>query len=279
MSAIWAKNEVTAVKRRCGLLVRKNDDTFAPRGTDFNGVGVTLVCGVNSPDFDDASGTVTNQRRLLGFESNFTIEAVDAVTDDTLQLTGHDFETGDGPVQFSGGDIPDGLVAATDYWLIKFDVDNVQVAETLADAYAGTFIDLLDAGSGTITLVATGLDTERGLDGHFVYEATQAETNHNARETIVIIDMGGGSDYDRDLDGGAYTSVAMEGSGDDVLDAVLESGHTVADALRVILRTCAANFAVSAGVQTFRDIADTKDSHHATITSTSRTDATIDDAT
>jgi hypothetical protein len=79
------------------------------------------------------------------------------------------------------------------------------------------------------------------------------------------------------LEGGA--SVTLERSGSALLDEVLESGHTVGDALRLMLRECAAKFSITGSVIQFRDIADTKDSHHGTVTASGRTDAGIDDAT
>ncbi len=90
--------------------------------------------------------------------STFTANA----TTDTLTLTGpttHDQVTGDGPVQVSnsGGALPTGLSAATNYWLIRVDASNVKLATSRANALAGTAVDITAAGTGTqtMTTVAT----------------------------------------------------------------------------------------------------------------------------
>ena len=52
----------------------------------------------------------------------------------------------------SGGALPTGLSAGTDYWLIRISATTAKVATTYANAIAGTAIAFTDAGSGTNTL-------------------------------------------------------------------------------------------------------------------------------
>lgn len=88
---------------------------------------------------------------------------VDAVTEaaDTLTVTGHAYETGDGPVRFTTTDtLPAGLELLTDYWLIKVDANTVKVCATWEYAMLGVAIDITDAGTGTHTISDTA-DTER----------------------------------------------------------------------------------------------------------------------
>lgn len=69
--------------------------------------------------------------------------------------TAHGMITGDGPVHVSnsGGALPTGLVAATDYWVIKIDANDFKLASSLANAIAGTAIAVVtDDGTGTQTL-------------------------------------------------------------------------------------------------------------------------------
>lgn len=99
------------------------------------------------------------------------IEAVDA-TEDTLTLTAHGLETGDGPIQLTVsalGTLPGGLALVTDYWVIVVDDNTIQLAASLEDAttvvdgsdvVAGVPLDITSAGSGTFTLSDTA-DTER----------------------------------------------------------------------------------------------------------------------
>lgn len=52
----------------------------------------------------------------------------------------------------SGGALPAGLSAGTDYWLIRQSATTAQVATSYANAVAGTFVDITGAGTGTHTL-------------------------------------------------------------------------------------------------------------------------------
>lgn len=77
---------------------------------------------------------------------------------DTLTLSGAAPETGAGPFQVSnsGGALPTGLVGATDYWWIKTGASTGKLATSLANALAGTAIDITGAGSGVHTISDTG---------------------------------------------------------------------------------------------------------------------------
>jgi len=104
----------------------------------------------------------------------FTPLAITAVdpTANTLAHVAHTLQTGDGPVQLTtSGTLPNTsagpLALLTDYWVIAPDADHIQLAATFEDtgglAGAGnpvTPIDLIDAGTGTITISATA-DTVR----------------------------------------------------------------------------------------------------------------------
>ena len=52
-------------------------------------------------------------------------------------------------VSNSGGALPAGLSVSTDYYVIKIDADNYQLATSLTNAWAGTNIDITGAGTGT----------------------------------------------------------------------------------------------------------------------------------
>jgi hypothetical protein len=275
MGAQWAKNEVVAVKRRCGMLIQKVDGALAPRGTDFMALGYVYVCGVAAPHFALAVGTLTNQRAPLTVADD-TVESVDTGLN-TLTLTAHVFETGDGPIRMTtSGTLPTGLALATDYWIVKDSANAIKLASSLANAYAGTAIDITATGSGTHTVDVTA-STQRGVDGHFEYEATQAETNHDAGETLVIVN--GGTDYLRSLGGGAYTTVQMQAAADTAFDQISEGALTHADMIRLIARTLVAKFSKTGNDYVYRDIADSKDSHSGTVTSAGRTARTILDPT
>jgi len=89
---------------------------------------------------------------LLAF-TNFTFTA-DSTTDH-LTATAHGLNTGDGPVQVSnsGGGLPGGLATSTNYWVIKIDANTFELATSLANALAGTQIDITTNGTGTQTVL------------------------------------------------------------------------------------------------------------------------------
>lgn len=124
------------------------------------------------PEFDlevwcDASCTLSSTELFAGVlhpgvidDDNF--DSVDATTN-IITITGHALESGDGPIQLtnSGGALPGGLAAATDYYVIKLSTSTIQLANSRANALAGAAgtsgmaIDLTTAGSGTTTLADT----------------------------------------------------------------------------------------------------------------------------
>ncbi len=72
--------------------------------------------------------------------------------DDTLTATSHGWSTGDlVRVSNSGGALPSGLSAATDYFVIRTATNTFKLASTRANALAGTQIDLTTDGTGTQT--------------------------------------------------------------------------------------------------------------------------------
>lgn len=74
--------------------------------------------------------------------------------DDTLTATAHGLRTGDGPYQVSnsGGALPGGLSALTNYWVIRTGVNTFKLATSYANALAETAVALSTDGTGTHTL-------------------------------------------------------------------------------------------------------------------------------
>lgn len=87
---------------------------------------------------------------LVVADKTFTAEA----DDETLTASAHGLLTGDGPVRVSnsGGGLPGGLAAATDYWVIRLSANTLKLASSLALALAGTSVLLSTDGTGTQTL-------------------------------------------------------------------------------------------------------------------------------
>ena len=99
----------------------------------------------NVEAYDEVAG---RNQFWLGVDATIT-----AAADDNVTLTAHGMETGDGPFQFSTTTtLPAGLSLTTDYWAIKTAATTFMVATSLANALAGTQVDITDAGTGTHTI-------------------------------------------------------------------------------------------------------------------------------
>jgi len=80
--------------------------------------------------------------------------------DNTLTDTSHGLRAGTGPVYLSSDDtLPDGLTAATPYWIIYVDANTVKLAASLADALQETAVEFDDDGTGTHTMADDPLGT------------------------------------------------------------------------------------------------------------------------
>lgn len=84
------------------------------------------------------------------------IEAVDT-DEDTATLTGHDLTTGLKGQLTTTGTLPTGLSTSTDYFIIVVDEDTVKFATSLANALAGTAVNITGAGTGTHTFTPTAI--------------------------------------------------------------------------------------------------------------------------
>lgn len=111
-----------------------------------------------------------------------TFSALPVVADaGTNQITSaaHGRKTGDGPVHFLnvGGALPSPLEAGVDYYLVVIDPNTLKIADSFVHTGGDnvarglgvvpnpiTTIDLLDAGSGTTTIVATSVTVRAGQE-------------------------------------------------------------------------------------------------------------------
>lgn len=83
---------------------------------------------------------------------------VDDATDIITTASAHGLVTGNVlRVSNSGGALPTGLVGATDYFVILLSTTTFKLASSLANAQAGTAIDITTAGTGTQTETPTAL--------------------------------------------------------------------------------------------------------------------------
>lgn len=133
----------------------------------------TLTVGTGAVVFGGtlttAGAAVVGGQALTFTSFTFTANA----STDQLAATGHPLQTGDGLVQVSnsGGGLPGGLVAVTNYWAIRIDANNFKLATSRANAIGGDAIDITSAGTGTQTLAATG-STVRPADAEVTRSLT-----------------------------------------------------------------------------------------------------------
>lgn len=120
-------------------------DSTATAGEIHNGL-LTSLNAVVGANYSAAFATLTGV--------TFTFTATNA--DEKFHHTAHGLVTGDGPFQLSnsGGALPTGVTAVTNYWVIVVDVDTFFLATTLANALAGTNLLISGDGSGTNTLAS-----------------------------------------------------------------------------------------------------------------------------
>lgn len=90
----------------------------------------------------------------------FTDTDVNTETD-VITITAHGFTTGLKGQFTSTGTLPAGLELATDYFMIVVSANTIKVASSLANALAGTAVDITDAG----TAAATNTFTPTALAG------------------------------------------------------------------------------------------------------------------
>lgn len=104
----------------------------------------------------DAYSAVITAEVTVGSYSAGTFTATAGT--DLCEYADHEFVTGlKVRVSNSGGALPTGLSAATDYFVIVVDTDNFYLATSLANALAGTRIDITSAGTGTHTVTPQAL--------------------------------------------------------------------------------------------------------------------------
>jgi hypothetical protein len=81
-------------------------------------------------------------------QSDVKTFAVDPTTD-KIFIDNHGFDTGRGVTPFTMNTMPAGLTSGTKVYAIVVDADSIKVASSIANALAGTAIDITTAGSGT----------------------------------------------------------------------------------------------------------------------------------
>lgn len=105
---------------------------------------------------------------------------------DTITITAHGFFTGL-KVALSGTNLPTGL-SATNYWVIVVDANTIKLATSLANASAGTAVDITGAGT-----TADAALTPAALSGVIKLQASNDNTNFSDLTGATVTITAGGN--------------------------------------------------------------------------------------
>lgn len=153
-----------------GQLVRVSTDGALPTGllaaTNYWAIAVSANVLAFASSLANANAGTKIDLTATGSGTTTVVLCNIDTTLDTYHAVAHGFATGDGPVRATTGTtLPTGVAAATDYWIVRVDADNLKLADTEAHALAGTnIIDITAIGAGTQTITLAGADvTEDSL--------------------------------------------------------------------------------------------------------------------
>lgn len=111
---------------------------------DFGGCGGDSISVTVNADVDTPGA------------KTFASTAVD-VTANTITITAHGYTEGLKGQFTTDGGLPTGISASTDYFIIVVDANTVKVATSLANAQAGTAVDITGQGTGNDTFTPTAI--------------------------------------------------------------------------------------------------------------------------
>lgn len=195
--ALWLKCQAQAVSRV----------TYAAL---FSEIGVTYGPGDGSTTFNLPDG---QGRALIGSGAGVMMELVAAagvdVTNNWFAVASNadKWLTGMKVRVSTTGALPTGLLAATDYYVIRDSGTTIKFAASLANALAGTVIDITAAGSGTHTVTHTlttrALGSKGGEEMHGLTTNEIPAHQHTAYNAST---GAGGSQIAVATSGGTYAS-------------------------------------------------------------------------
>lgn len=169
---------------------------------------------------------------------------------DTISITAHGFVTGT-PVRYSdgGGTAPGSLVDGTLYYIISEDADTIKLATTLANANAGTEIDIASGGTGsahTLTPEITVKNEDEweaqyadgsGRVGSFIAKFP-GELGNSILVSMADVDTFSSWDYEEEFDDAPGTSEfvdALGGADDEVHVIVIDEDGLISGTPGTIL--------------------------------------------
>jgi hypothetical protein len=140
------------LKQRLHNVITTNTDIVIDLA-NASALGIQVVADVNTPSAAACASA----------------SAINATTN-VFTKTAHGLTTGLKVQATTSSALPTGLSLATDYFVIALTADTFQLATNLANAQAGTAIDISDAGTGTqtftpVALAGCSVKTQKSMDG------------------------------------------------------------------------------------------------------------------
>lgn len=156
----------------------------------------------------------------IGLENlNVGTATISIATPCIVTKTAHGLVTGDCISFVTTGALPTGLVADTDYWVIRIDNDTFNLATTYSNAIAGTKINTSGSQSGTHTL---RFDTGwmPGITGTNI---SRTITSQQVKGIIIAMGAKRGNNpgWVSSITGGTFRIEAVGGSGASYITAVI----------------------------------------------------------
>jgi len=123
--------------------------------------GFGLMSRVDIESFTGAvkSGTQLTSSFHLSLSTTFTADAATDICTSAKDIESYNIITGTAVTLTTTGTLPAGLATATNYFIIHVSSTTFKLATTLANADAGTAIDITDAGLGTHTFATVDPST------------------------------------------------------------------------------------------------------------------------
>lgn len=206
----------TAINALTGFtaVITTGDSTTHLNCTAIN-AGVVTPPTVYSKAGASGTGSITKAVTTPGTASTVNL------TTDRVTITTHGQQTGSKGQMTTSSALPTGLSTSTDYFIIKIDANTVQFASSLANAVAGTAIDLTNAGVGTQTFTPTAstgniLKLQAGNDG-----VNYADISG---DTVTIATSSGSTVWDLGTPGYRYVNILYTPSAGQITLSVILNG-------------------------------------------------------
>lgn len=132
--------KTASAEANAGLVVGEDD----PSSYTFGAEDCLLITGSNEGAW--------NNDILITLHKYYALEEFVADADDDNMAVAQDWTTGIPVKVVSTGDLPEPLEANTTYYVIRESATSIQLATSLANAIAGTEIDLTSGGSGVTSV-------------------------------------------------------------------------------------------------------------------------------